>query len=312
MNIQHMKYAVVVAETNSINKAAEKLFVGQPNLSRAIKELETSLGITIFERKAKGMFLTADGEIFVRYAKNILKQIEEVEEIFDKGTFKKQRFSLSVPRASYIADAFSNFSLKIGNFDKTELLYSETDAMTTLKNVSQENYKLGIIRYAEGLDRYYKTVIDTKGLSCELVNKFEYVLVMNKNCPLAKQNAIFAESLTSFTEITHSDPFVPFVPFTESRKEEKIDGINRKIYVFERASQFEILQKNPSTFMWVSPIPQNMLDTYGLVQRKCVDNARFFKDMLIYKKEYKMSELDKIFVDELAKSKQKAMDLNIY
>ena len=72
MNLLHMKYAVVVAETNSINKAAEKLFVGQPNLSRAIKELESNLGITLFERKAKGMFLTPDGEVFIRYAKNVL------------------------------------------------------------------------------------------------------------------------------------------------------------------------------------------------------------------------------------------------
>ena len=55
MNLQHVKYAVTVAETGSINKAAEKLFVGQPNLSRAIKELEGSLGVSIFERSAHGM-----------------------------------------------------------------------------------------------------------------------------------------------------------------------------------------------------------------------------------------------------------------
>ena len=61
MNLLHMKYAVEVAETGSINKAAEKLYVGQPNLSRAIKELENSLGISIFERSAKGMILTPDG-----------------------------------------------------------------------------------------------------------------------------------------------------------------------------------------------------------------------------------------------------------
>ena len=92
MNLLHMKYAVVVAETNSINKAAEKLFVGQPNLSRAIKELESNLGITLFERKAKGMFLTPDGEVFIRYAKNILKQIDEVETLFNKNSYSKNRY----------------------------------------------------------------------------------------------------------------------------------------------------------------------------------------------------------------------------
>ena len=73
MNLLHMKYAVTIADTNSINKAAEKLYVGQSALSRAIKELEAGLGVTLFERSAKGMTLTADGEVFVRYARTVLK-----------------------------------------------------------------------------------------------------------------------------------------------------------------------------------------------------------------------------------------------
>ena len=62
MNLLHMKYAVEVARTGSINRAAEQLLIGQPNLSRAIKELESSLGVTIIKRSAKGMKLTPDGE----------------------------------------------------------------------------------------------------------------------------------------------------------------------------------------------------------------------------------------------------------
>ena len=82
MNLLHMKYAVEIAEAKSINRASETLFVGQPTLSRAIKELEQNLGIKIFDRSAKGMFLTPDGEVFIRYAKAILKQVDEVEAAF--------------------------------------------------------------------------------------------------------------------------------------------------------------------------------------------------------------------------------------
>ena len=82
MNLQHMKYAVAVAETGSINKAADRLFVGQSNLSRAIKELENSLGVAIFERSAHGMELTPEGGVFLRYAKAILQQVDEVEHMF--------------------------------------------------------------------------------------------------------------------------------------------------------------------------------------------------------------------------------------
>lgn len=77
MNILHLKYAVEIAKTGSLNKAAENLYMGQPNLSRAIRELEAGLGITIFERTPRGMVVTPDGEAFLQYAVRILAQIDE-------------------------------------------------------------------------------------------------------------------------------------------------------------------------------------------------------------------------------------------
>ena len=76
MNIVHLKYAVEIARTGSLNKAAENLYMAQPNLSRAIKELEADLGIAIFERSSRGMVATPDGEEFLRYAKKILEQVD--------------------------------------------------------------------------------------------------------------------------------------------------------------------------------------------------------------------------------------------
>ena len=102
--------AVAIAETKSINKAAEQLYVGQSALSRAVKELEAGLGVTLFERSAKGMFPTPDGEIFVRYARTVLKQVDMIENMFSNGAVGKKQFSISVPRASYIASAFAQFS----------------------------------------------------------------------------------------------------------------------------------------------------------------------------------------------------------
>ena len=62
MNVMHLRYAVEISKTKSINKAAENLFMSQPNLSRAIKELESSIGIDIFKRTSKGMTVTPKGE----------------------------------------------------------------------------------------------------------------------------------------------------------------------------------------------------------------------------------------------------------
>ena len=159
MNVLHMKYAVEVANNGSLNKAAEKLYIAQPNLSRAIKELESSLGITIFDRSAKGMVLTPAGEEFINYAKNILKQIDEVELIYKQGSPKKQKFSISVPRACYISDAFAHFSKHIED-GMAEIFYKETNSQRTINNVLNNDYKLGIIRYAENYDKYFKDLLE--------------------------------------------------------------------------------------------------------------------------------------------------------
>lgn len=307
MNLLHMKYAVEIAETNSINKAADKLYVGQSALSRAIKVLEASLGVTLFERSAKGMFLTADGEIFIRHAKNVLAQIDEIEDMFSGGTISKKHFSVSVPRASYIAEAFAEFSKVIDKDMQAEILYKETNSMRAVKNILQEDYKLGIIRYAENYDKYYKTMMDEKGLDYELITEFRHVLIMSFESPLAKKEKITYGDLVDLVEISNPDPYVPSLPLAEVRKEELSEISSRRIFVFERASQFELLSENPETYMWVSPVPQKTLERFDLVQRKCDENKRVYKDLLIHRKDYSHSELDNMFIEYVIKSKREVL-----
>lgn len=305
MNLVHLKYAVEVAETGSINKASEKLYVSQPNLSRAIKELEASLGVTIFDRSAKGMVLTLDGEVFVRYARSILRQVDAIEEVFSKGTTEKKKFSISVPRASYVTDAFAEFSKLLDKDTPVEIFYKETNSMRSMKNILQDEYKLCIIRYAEGYDKYYKSTFDEKGLTYELITEFQYVLLMSKNSTLAEKENITFDDLRDRIEIAHADPYVPSLPLSEVKKEELPDNSQRRIFVFERASQFELLSRNPDTFMWVSPIPQELLDRYGLIQRVCPENTRKYKDVLVHRKDYELTELDNMFIEQLVKAKRK-------
>lgn len=92
MNIVYLKYAITIAKAGSLSKAAEELFIAQPNLSRAVKELERELGITIFDRNSKGITLTEDGERLIGQGRKILEQIEEVEEEFREKRGKKTVF----------------------------------------------------------------------------------------------------------------------------------------------------------------------------------------------------------------------------
>ena len=304
MNILHMKYAVEVARAGSLNKAAETLLIAAPNVSRSIKELENDVGITIFDRTSKGMELTPEGEEFINIAKGILSQIDQVEKFYKTGTPKKQKFSISVPRACYISEAFAQFSKSLTK-DAAEIFYKETNSQRTIRNMLEHDYKLGIIRYAENYDKYFKAMLEEKGFTYEMVTEFTYSLIMSADNPLSKKEAVTVDDLADYIEIAHADPYVPSMPISKVVKEELPDNIDRRIFIFERASQFDLLSNNPETFMWVSPAPESLLKRYNLVQKKCVDNKKVYKDVLIYKEGYKLSKLDRQFITELCESKRK-------
>ena len=304
MNILHMKYAAEVARLGSLNKAAETLMIAQPNISRSIKELETDLGITIFQRSAKGMVLTPDGEEFMDYARDILHRIDKVEQSYKDGSHKKRRFSVSAPRAYYVSAAITEFSKRLGDAD-VEIYYKETNSKKTIQKLSENEYKLGIIRYADSYDKYYKNMLEEKGFIYELVAEFSYLLIMSKDSPLAEKETITYADLSSYIEIAHADPYVPTLSMSKVFREEIPDNIGQRIFVFERASQYELLSKNPKTFMWVSPASDDILDKYGLVQRVCEGNKKIYKDVLIYNKGYKLSKLDKEFMTALCEAKRK-------
>ena len=305
MNILHLKYAVEVADTGSISRAAENLFMNQPNLSRAIKELEASLGITIFERTTRGMLVTPDGKEFLDSAQKILNQIDEIEERYASKKSTTQRFSISVPRASYISSAFSRFVKSIGASNPAEFYYKETDSMQTIEDVLHSDYKLGIIRYASEYDKYFKKLLEEKGLSYEMAAEFKHMLLVSRNSELAKLDEIHCDDLIPYTKLAHTEFFAP--P-ENIKKQENIDKNNRKIYVFERASQFDLLTSCPDTYMWVSPIPKETTERFGLIQKVCADNKKIYKDVLIYRKDYKLSPLDSIFITELCNSKRRSFE----
>ena len=154
-------------------------------------------------------------------------------------------------------------------------------------------------------DKYFKAMLEEKGFCYEMVTEFSYSLIMSVDNPLAKKEIITFDDLTDYIEIAHADPYVPSMPLSKVVKEELPDNIDRRIFIFERASQFDLLSNNPETFMWVSPAPESLLKRYNLVQKKCVDNKKIYKDVLIYKNGYKLSKLDRQFMTELCEAKRK-------
>lgn len=312
MDLSHLRYAVEIARTHSISQAAENLYMGQPNLSRAIRDLEAELQIRIFMRTSRGVSITPEGEEFLRYARNIVLQADEIENIYKNKKLPKRRFSVCVPRVSYISDAFTHFTeLAAANNPEEqsfEFFYKETNSMKAINKVLSGDYDLAIVRYQTIFDKYFRQLFDEKKLNAEIIADFPYYVTLSADNPLAQKEKLLLDDLSCGIEILHADPYVPSLPTADLLRAESPAAVSRKVYIYERGSQFSLLERVPDAFMWHCRIPQDLLDKYNLVQRSCTDHNRKYKDILVYRKNYKLTELDNLFVLELCRSKREHLD----
>jgi DNA-binding transcriptional LysR family regulator len=303
MNTLHLKYSVEIERTRSITKAAENLYMAQPNLSKAIKELEETIGFTIFQRTSKGVVPTPKGVDFLVYARSILEQIEKIESLSNTGGVNKQNFNISIPRGSYIAQGFTQFAAELDFEKEIEVNIQETNSMQAISNIVDGRYNLGIIRYQTMYENYFMDYLAEKQLCYDQIWEFEYLAVMSKNHVLGSAQEVLFNDIIQYIEIVHGDTMVPYLNIQEPGKPKGDSSIKKRIYLYERCNQFDLLNTLPTTYMWVSPIPEKYLKLYGLVQRKVVFPNNKFKDMLIYPRGYRFSCLDKKFIDKLYESK---------
>lgn len=308
MNILHLKYAVEVERTSSITKAAENLFMGQPNLSRSIKDLEETLGIKIFKRTSKGIVPTPQGEEFLAYAKSILAQIDEMESLYKPDAKNKISFSISVPRASYVSEAFTRFVGELDNSKEIEINYKETNAVRAISNILQNNYNLGIIRYATNYEQLFSNMLDSKDMKGELIVEFPLVILTSRDNPLSSKSNPTMADLEDLIEICHGDPFIPTFSNSDIRKAEFMDIGTKHIYVYERGSQLDLLRSLPNSYMWVSDMPETILKNNNLTTIEIKDvKKRLYRDVLISKKNYRISAVDKMFIDSINKTKDELL-----
>lgn len=297
MNTVLLQYAVEVEKTGSITQAANNLFMDQPNLSKAIKALEETMGAPIFKRTSKGMVPTVKGKVFLEYARSILTQLDEMEALYNPKK-KLSEFSLSIPRASYISYAFSRFIGAMENRKNFNIWLRETNSISTIQDVEGEEYQLGIIRYFAGSERYYHQLLTERKLENCLVWEYNLQLLMSEEHPLASLEKIDSRDLEYYTEIIHGDVTGPEALAGTARKEVPEEGGRGRIYVFERGSQFNLLQMNPDTYMWVSPLPKAVLRQHKLVTKPSL-SARPYKDVMIWRSSYEKSRWDAAFIEEL-------------
>jgi DNA-binding transcriptional LysR family regulator len=303
MKTLFFKYAIEIERTRSITKAAENLYMAQPNLSKAVKEMEETVGFSIFERNSRGVVPTQKGLQFLDYARKIFEEMGQINKLNDAEDPERQNFSISIPRGSYIAAGFTNFARELNFEREININIQETNSLCTINSVIGGKFNLGIIRYRAMYENYYFDYLADKQLDHDPVWEFEYLVLMSKEHPLAQDNEVEFCKLKSYIGIIHGDTAVPYLNAAELRYPSAEALPKKRIYLYERSSQFELLTNLPASYMWVSPIPDKLTKRYGLVQRKCVFPNNRYKDALIYPKGYIFTMLDKKFIDKMFESR---------
>ena len=298
MNTQYLKYAVEVEKTGSFTKAAQNLYMSQPRLSKAIRELEAQLGTELFNRTAKGVQPTPKGEIFLARARSILTQVEQIEGMFQPTSDKTKRFSISVPRASYISQAFIEFAKSLSPEGEIDYKYWETSSPQAIRNVSDNQCDLAVVRFQAVYEPYFMEILEEKELQHKFICEFECYALMSSHHPLASHDVVDYRDLKGYIELVHGDFSVPLLSLARARQLAHMDEKKREIAIYERGSQFDLLHAAADTYVWTSPLPAEILRREGLVQRRCRP-AVPHRDVLIQPKTYRRTPLDEAFLQEL-------------
>ncbi len=197
MTLQQLNYAISIAETGSMNKAAEQLYLSQPSLTNSIKELETELGIIIFNRSGRGVTLTADGTEFIIYARQVIAQYDSLIERFGKGENAKKKFGVSTQHYSFATKAFVEL-VKTFDTSKYEFAIRETKTINVISDVGSLKSEIGILYLSDFNRKAITKLLNSNGLEFhKLINCNAYVYLW-KGHPLADESSISFEQLEPY------------------------------------------------------------------------------------------------------------------
>lgn len=170
-------------------------------------------------------------------------------------------------------------------------------------NILDGPFNLGIIRYQLEYENYIQDYLTEKRLKFETIWEYDYLVLMAAKHPLAQKENVEQTDLKDYIEITHGDTTIPYFMHSGNIKVNKNTDSDKRIYVYDRCSQYDLLTTIPTTYMWVSPIPEKWLKRYQLVQRKCEVSGNRYKDVFIYPNDYKFTSLDREFINKLSEAK---------
>lgn len=238
MTLQQLKYVIMIAETGSITMAAERLFIAQPSLSKSVAELEKEMGITIFNRSNRGVYLSEEGTKFLSYARQIVEQTEILEREYKAAPPPNRAFAVSSQHYAFVVNAFVELVREYGR-EKYEFSLRELKTAEIIEDVRTHRSEIGVLYLSRFNREVIRHILQSEELKFEpLFTAKPHVFVSRSN-PLVGRESVTLDDLKLFPRLTYDQGVKNSFYFAE---ELHITAESPKnIVVSDRATLFNLL-----------------------------------------------------------------------
>lgn len=303
MTLSQLKYVITVANARSMNEAAKQLFISQPSLSVAIKELEKEIKIEIFRRNNKGITLTPEGEEFIGYARQVVEQYDLIENKYISNENEKKKFSVSMQHYTFAVNAFIE-TVKNFGMDEFEFAVYETRTSDIIEDVKKFKSEIGIL-YINDFNRKIMTkIFKENSLEFHEVMTCSIYAYMAKTNPLAKKSMVTLEELAEYPCLSFDQGINNSFYFAE----EVLSTYDHKkiIKVNDRATILNFMIGMDGYTLCSGIICEDLNGSdYCAVK---VDTDEKMTVGYITRKDCVISELGKMYIDEISKYKEQVME----
>ena len=196
MTLQQLQQVITIADCGSMNEAAKKLFVSQPNLSSVVKDLEEETGITIFLRSNRGIVMTPEGEEFIGYARQVTEQYQLLESRYIAKNAKK-KFSVSMQHYTFAVKAFVEMVKQVG-MDEYEFAVHETKTHEVIDNVRNMKSEIGVLYLNDFNQQVMEKIFKENSLVFEELFTCDTFVYIWRNHPLADKKMISMKELEDY------------------------------------------------------------------------------------------------------------------
>lgn len=262
MTFQQIQYVLEVARYGSINKAAQKLFLSQSNISNLIKELEEELGIEIFTRTNRGVSITDHGKEFLSYAQPLIEQKKRLEELYsNKTTPPAFYFSVSGQHYPFVVDAFLRF-LKHKNPPKYVFHMIETDMDQVIDDVFQNRSELGILFVSELTESFIRKELRAKGIEFHPIKSLVPRIYISDTHPLADRSSLHLEEMSQYPMIVFEQESGVGIDYAEEVVLHDLQHSDRTIYIKDRSTFYNIVENTDAFSIGSGLLPPGFSGTH--------------------------------------------------